>query len=188
MNRRVTLLLLLAFLSLDANARTVEGVELDETVTARDGTGLRLHGAGVRDRFFFDIYVGALYLPSTGQALDTILARNQPARIEMHFLYKEVEAEKLESAWREGFANNNDHEVLDAVEPQLERFVRLFPTAVAGDVFVMEYLPGQGTQVVVNGETAGTVEGDVFFHALLGVFLGPKPADEDLRRGMLGAE
>ena len=36
-----------------------------------------------------------------------------------------------------------------------------------------------------NGDAAGTVGGDVFFNALLGVFLGPEPADEDLKEGML---
>lgn len=188
MSRILMFALLIPLLLSVAEARTVEGVELDESVTARDGTELLLHGAGVRDRLFFDIYVGALYLPSTGQSVEAILAGDQPARIEMHFLYKEVEAEKLESAWQEGFSNNNQREVLDTIEAQLENFVRLFPTAVEGDVFVMEYLPGQGTQVIINGETAGAIAGDVFFRALLGVFLGPKPADGDLRRGMLGGE
>lgn len=188
MNRLPMFVLLLPLLLPVAQARTVEGVELDETVIARDGTELQLHGAGVRDKFIFDIYVGALYLASTGQAVDTILAGDQPGRIEMHFLYKEVEAEKLESAWRDGFAGNNEREVLDTIETRIEQFVQLFPTAVEGDVFVMEYLPGQGTEVGINGETAGMIEGDVFFNALLGVFLGPKPADGDLRRGMLGAD
>lgn len=188
MNRIPLLALLLAIVLPVAHARTIEGVELDETVAARDGTELQLHGAGLRDRFFFDIYVGALYLTATGQAPDTILSGDQPGRIEMHFLYKEVEAEKLEAAWREGFANNNEREVLDTIGPELEAFVRLFPAAVEGDTFAMEYLPGQGTEVIVNGETAGTIESDVFFRALLGVFLGPEPADGGLKRGMLGAE
>lgn len=188
MYRLSVFVLLLSFLPFAAHARTLEGVELDETVTARDGTELQLHGAGVRDKFIFDIYVGALYLPISGLSGEAILGGDRPARIAMHFLYKEVEADSLESAWREGFANNNESEVLDTIEPQLEEFVRLFPTAVEGDAFIMEYLPGQGTQVVVNGETAGTIEGDVFFNALLGVFLGPEPADDDLKRGMLGGE
>jgi hypothetical protein len=38
----------------------------------------------------------------------------------------------------------------------------------------------------VNGEPRGTVEGGIFFRALLGVFLGPEPPDDDLREGMLG--
>jgi len=183
---RILILALLLGLAPLAHARNIEGVELAESVSARDGTALQLHGAGIRDKFVFDIYVGALYLPSTGQSLKTILGSDQPARIEMHFLYDEVEAEKLESAWREGFGDNNDREVLDTIEPQLEDFVGMFPTAVAGDTFAMEYLPGQGTRVTINGEAAGTVAGEVFFNALLGVFLGPEPADDDLKEGMLG--
>lgn len=186
--QRIFLLVPLLVLSLNAHARNVEGVELAETVTARDGTELQLHGAGVRDKFIFDIYVGALYLPDSGLSGEAILSGDRPARIEMHFLYKEVESDSLESAWREGFANNNEREILDTIESQLEEFVRLFPGAVEGDVFIMEYLPGQGTQVIVDGKAAGTIEGDVFFAALLGVFLGPEPADGDLKRGMLGGE
>lgn len=185
MHRILTLVCLLA-LSVTAHGRSLEGVELPEAVTARDGTQLQLNGAGVRTKFFFDIYVGALYLASGGQDLDSIMGSDQPARIEMHFLYDEVEAEKLESAWREGFEANNDLEVLDTIEPQLETFVGLFPTAVEGDTFAMEYLPGQGTRVTVNGEEAGVLEGNVFFNALLGVFLGPEPADDDMKAGMLG--
>jgi len=183
---QILFLAVLLGLSPFAHARSVEGVELPEAVTARDGSALQLHGAGVRTKFIFDIYVGALYLTSGGQDLDTILGSDQPARIEMHFLYDEVEAEKLESAWREGFGDNNDREVLDTIEPQLEDFVGMFPTAVAGDTFAMEYLPGQGTRVTINGEAAGTVKGEVFFNALLGVFLGPEPADDDMKEGMLG--
>lgn len=183
---RILFLAVLLGLSSLAQARTIEGVDLAESITARDGTELQLHGAGVREKFVFDIYVGALYLTSTGHSLETIMGSDQPARIEMHFVYDEVEAEKLESAWREGFAGNNDREVLDTIEPQLENFVRMFPTAVEGDTFAMEYLPGQGTRVTINGEAAGTVDGDVFFNALLGVFLGPEPADDDLKEGMLG--
>ena len=183
---RLVVLAALLVLSLGAQARSVEGVELAETVTIRDGTELQLHGAGVRDKFIFDIYVGALYLPSAGQSVQAIRTVDQPGRIEMHFLYSEVSAEKLADAWREGFAGNNDAEVLDTIEPQLARFIEMFPTAVEGDVFVMEYVPGQGTEVILNGETAGTVDGGAFFHALLGVFLGDKPADSDLKRGMLG--
>lgn len=186
--KRISLTVFLFLLALPAQARTVEGVELAETVTTRGGAVLQLHGAGVRDKFIFDIYVGALYLPATGQDATTILGADQPARIEMHFLHDEVSHEKLAAAWRDGFKGNNDPEVLDTIGPELERFIGLFPTAVEGDVFAMEYLPGEGTAVIINGETAGAVGSDVFFSALLGVFLGPEPADDDLKEGMLGTD
>lgn len=175
-------------LSLPVAARTIEGIVLPEQLRARDGTELQLHGAGVRRKFLFDIHVGALYLPTTGQDAATILERDQPARVEMHFLYRKASARRMAKAWRKAFAVNNDPEVLDRLQERIDRFVQLFPTAHAGDVFVMEYLPGEGTQVRVNGEPMGTIAGEAFFHALLGVFVGPEPADADLKRALLGGE
>lgn len=169
-----------------ATARTVEGVELPEAVTARDGTSLVLHGAGVRTKFFFDIYVGALYLPAAGQSAEAILGSDQPGRVEMHFVYDEVSRDRLAEAWRGGFRDNTPAAVADAIADRRDRFIGLFPAAVAGDVFAMEYLPGRGTRVSVNGESRGTIEGHAFFRALLGVFLGPEPADRGMKAGMLG--
>lgn len=183
---RVIVCLLVLVLAAPAAARSVEGVELPESAAARDGTELRLHGAGVRTKFFFDIYVGALYLPQAGQALEAIRGTHQAGRVEMHFLYDEVSAERLAEAWRRGFRDNNPAAVRDAIADRLARFIGLFPAAAEGDTLVMEYVPGAGTRVSVNGDPRGTIEGGAFFRALLGVFLGPEPADGDMKAGMLG--
>ena len=185
---RILIAALAVLLSVPAAARTVEGVSLPETTTARDGSELVLHGAGVRTRFFFDIYVGALYLPATGQPATGILESDQAGRVEMHFLYDEVGREKLADAWRTGFRDNNPESVRSAIGDRLSAFVDFFPAAVEGDAFVMEYVPGEGTQVRVNGQPRGTIEGDIFFRALLAVFLGPEPADQDMKQGLLGRE
>lgn len=186
MQRGLFAILILLLAAPPLSARTLEGVELAEAATARDGTTLQLHGAGVRSKFFFDIYVGALYLPRTGQEAEEILAADQPGRIEMHFVYDEVSRERLVKAWRSGFEANNPPGIREAIADRLDRFVDMFPAATGGDRFTMEYLPGSGTRVAVNGEPRGTVEGGIFFRALLGVFLGPEPPDDDLREGMLG--
>ncbi len=171
-----------------AAAAELSGVRIDQRVTARDGTELPLHGAGLREKFFFDIYVGALYLPSTEQPVEQILDTDQPGRIDMHFVYDEVSREKLATAWEEGFAANNPDAVLDSLGERIDRFIDLFPAATAGDRFTLEYVPGDGTEVRINGQSAGTIEGGGFFRALLAVFLGPEPPDGDLRRGMLGQQ
>lgn len=184
--RLPVLLSLLSLLPVGASAAELAGVSLDERVTARDGTPLRLHGAGLREKFFFDIYVGALYLPRTGQSAEHIRATDQAGRVEMHFLYDEVSAKKLAKAWREGFAANNPKEVRDTIAARVETFIDLFPAAQEGDVFTMAYVPGDGTVVRINGERVGAIDGGVFFRALLAVWLGPQPPDADLRSGMLG--
>lgn len=169
-----------------ASAAELAGVSVDDRVTARDGTELPLHGIGLREKFFFDIYVGALYLPTTKQPVERILDTDQPGRIEMHFVYDEVSREQLVTAWEEGFAANNPQDVLDTLGERIDRFVDLFPDAAAGDRFTLEYVPGGGTEVRINDQPAGIIEGGGFFRALLAVFLGPEPPDSDLRSGMLG--
>ena len=169
-------------------ARTIEGVVLPERVQARDGTVLQRHGAGVREKFLLDIHVGALYLPTRGQDRAIILERDQHARVEMHFLVHQAPADRMAKAWRQAFVANNEAATIAALEDRIDRYVQLFPTAHSGDVFVMEYVPNAGTQVRVNGEPMGTIAGRSFFRALLGVFLGPKPADPDLKRDLLGAQ
>lgn len=47
-------------------------------------------------------------------------------------------------------------------------------------------LPGAGTRISVNGAEKGIVEGAEFYRALLKIWLGGKPVDEELKKGMLG--
>ena len=180
------LAVLLAAAPIAAPAAELAGVQLDDRIRGRDDTALELHGAGLREKFFIDVYVGALYLPRTGQSVERIRGTDQPGRVEMHFVYDEVSQEKLADAWREGFAANNPSEVRETIAERIETFIGLFPAAGDGDVFAMEYLPGDGTAVMINGETVGTIAGGEFFRALLAVWVGPEPPDADLRRGMLG--
>ena len=51
--------------SLPAAALEIEGIEVAETISSADNkTTLLLNGAGLREKFYIDVYVGALYLPA----------------------------------------------------------------------------------------------------------------------------
>ena len=43
-----------------------------------------------------------------------------------------------------------------------------------------------GFEVAQDGKTRGSVPGDAFARTLFTVWFGPKPGDENLKRGMLG--
>jgi hypothetical protein len=106
----------------------------------------------------------------------------------MHFLYKEVGKEKITGAWAEGLAANHTAAEMQALQPQLGKFNALFRTMHKGEVIRICYLPGTGTEVRINGERLGNVEGEAFFHALLGIWLGAHPVSNDLKQGMLGID
>lgn len=181
--------LALFFAGTQAAAREYRGIEFPDTVKPEgSNVELRLNGIGVRTKLFFKIYIGALYTTGKAVSRDAVQALEGPNRVMMHFLYDEVEREKLVSAWNEGFQANSSPEQLAKLQERIERFNRLFKTAVAGDVILLDYIPGEGTRVIINGERMGVIEGRDFNTALLDIWLGDEPADSGLKEGMLGVD
>jgi len=179
--------LISGLLAAGAGAAEVAGVSLAETVqVGEDGQILQLNGAGIRKKVIVKVYVGALYLQQKGSDPARILDDSGPKRMVLHFLYKELGAEKLADAWTDGFRNNQGDAELEKLRERLEQFNALFPTVRRGDRIEIDLLPGKGTAVRVNGKEVGSVAGEDFSRALLKVWLGPKPADKGLKKGLLG--
>lgn len=172
-----------------ASARELAGVTLDEQVVIEGvEQPLVLNGAAIRYKFFFKVYVGALYLTEKTQAAQTVLQGEQANRVVMHFLYDEVPAKKLVNAWNEGFAENNDKQLMQGIGSRLEKFNSLFGDVSKGDVVLLDYVPGEGTRVNIRGQRVGLIQGADFNRALLSVWLGEEPVTEELKQGMLGQE
>lgn len=179
----------LALAAQPLQALTINGVAIPETVSLpNSGTQLVLNGAGVREKFFLDIYVGALYLEKPERDPDVILADAGPAGILMHFTYSEVSREKIIDGWKDGLAENLTAERMSAIKPRLEKFNTLFRTVGKGDVIRIDYLPESGTQVRINDEWRGSVEGNDFFRDLLRIWLGTHPVSKSLKHDMLGQD
>lgn len=185
--REFFILLLGLLLLIPASARTLEGVDLPDQVTVGEQP-LVLNGAGVRDKFFFDIYVAGLYLPRREQEAARILEQDRPWRMLMHFLYKKVDREKLADGWEEGFAENLDGARLARLRARLDHFKSLFPDLRRGEEVMLDYLPGSGVQVNINGNMKGVIRGSDFARALLSVWLGEEPVTDELKRALLGRE
>jgi hypothetical protein len=180
-------MLLLTLAATPALAVTVEGVNVPDTITVAD-TPLALNGAGVRKRFFIKVYVGALYLPAKESKVEAILASPGAKSVRLHFLYKEVDADSLTGAWNDGFKNNNTEAELAALAARIEQFNGMFRAVKSGETIFVDLLPGGETRVAINNEPRGSVTGADFQKALLKIWLGDKPADGDLKRGMLGTK
>lgn len=189
--RRLVLLLALLIALSAAQALELAGVSMEETVkTHADGIELKLNGAGIRQRFFMDIYVGALYLPQPARDTAAVLDQRGAKRMSLHFVYKEIDAETLVAAWNEGFEKNLPPEQFRALRPRIANFNGLFPTLRKGDRVDIDILPraekGATTQVWINGTLRGKVGGGDFARALLQIWLGQHPVDADLKQALLG--
>jgi hypothetical protein len=59
--------------------------------------------------------------------------------------------------------------------------------AKKGMAITLDWLPAAGTQMTVNGKPAGAaIAGEDFYQALLRIWLGPKPVQDDLKKALLG--
>lgn len=176
-----TLLLALA-LTAPADAGELSGVSMPDTATL-GGESLVLNGMGLREKYFVDVYVGGLYLPARTTSGTKAATDDVPKRLTMHFIYKEVTAEQMAETFHEGLAKQGDPPELQARMAKLES---LLTDAHKGDVVHLDYVPGVGTSLVVNGTTRGTIEGADFMKAIFSIYVGAHPANEKLKQGLLG--
>ena len=186
---KLTLFFVFSLFLSAAQAKSIANIEIPNIVSHSDqSTKLVLNGAGIRTKFFFDIYIGSLYLEKTYKTSKDVYAAHGEKRISMHFLYNDVSKEKLVDGWNDGFKNNLTTDELTKFKAQIEQFNSLFVTVKKGDVINLNFIPTTGTEVAINKKSLGLVEGDMFFTALLKIWLGDEPADSGLKKAMLGSD
>jgi hypothetical protein len=183
--------LMLVLCSGFANALEVEGVKLDDSITLNDGQPrLVLNGAGVRHKMaIIKVYVGALYLTAKMTDADKIISDPGPKRVAMHILADEVTAKDLTASLNHALAANHIPIALALIESRirdLNRMMNSIGVIKKGGVIYLDYLPGTGTRITVNGAEKITIKGEEFFQALLRIWIGKKPVDGGLRNAMLG--
>lgn len=182
---KAVLILVSLWVAAPAFATEIANVQVPETVTVQD-TALVLNGAGIRSRFFFKVYVGALYLKARESGAEKVLAAPGPKSVRLHITYGEISADQLTEALNEGFTANHTATELETLKARIAQFRAMFPVVHRGDTVRLDLLAGGTTEVWVNGTKRGVVPGADFQQALLKIWLGDHPVDKSLKRAMLG--
>ncbi len=183
--------LLLALAAGPLQAMEIEGVKLDESVSVDNGkTRLLLNGAGVRYKLaFVKVYVGALYLATHKNDSEEIIKNPGAKRVAMYVLADEITAREFIASLNNALAANHIPAELALIESRIRELNRLMSTIGVlnkGGAVYLDYVPGSGTRVTVNGQEKGTIKGEDFFQSLLRIWIGKKPVDGRLRDAMLG--
>jgi hypothetical protein len=181
--RKLAVALSFLLLSSQAFALDVAGVNVAPTVSSHRKT-LTLNGAGIRKRLFFKIYVGSLYTERKVTTAAQLLADPGEKLIRMNFVYKKVEKEKIVDAFAEGLKNNSPDV---ARSPEAKEFLSTFTDDfVAGDTVDIFLSPDGTVAASHNGKALVTVRSPALARGVLLIWFGEKPADGDLKKGMLG--
>jgi hypothetical protein len=171
-------------LAAPALARKVGGVDFPDAVTVA-GQDLKLNGAGIRKKFFVKVYAGGLYLAQPSRDAADIVAADVPKRVRMVFL-RDVDKGKIMETYREGFRANSAGPALETLLAKLDRIAPAIVDMRRGGEMFVTYMPGQGTTVAAAGAAPVTVEGKDFADAMFRNWLGPRPADPDLKGALVG--
>jgi len=155
------------------------------------GTALALNGAGTRFRAMFQVYDMALYTPRKVSTPEELTALPGPKLLRFTAL-RELPGTDLGLAFIKGLSANSPKELVFKHTASSNRLVEVFSgrsKLVAGDSFAMEFVPGKGTTFYITGQPQGAPVGDAeFFAMVLRIWVGPSPADHQLRDALLGIE
>jgi hypothetical protein len=181
----IPLVLIFIIMSPVSHAREIEGINMPESLEVGKSK-LILNGAGVRSKFFMDLYVGGLYLQNKSNNPKEIIEADEPMAIRLHIISSLITSKKMENATREGFENATEGNI-EPIKSQIEKFISVFQEKIdEDDIFDMIYSPGKGVEVYKNGEFKSRIEGLAFKRALFGIWLSDKPAQKSLKKEMLG--
>lgn len=166
-------------------ATEVEDVTFDKQVVVGDHE-LAIKGASVlRYMLFIKAYAGALYtLPDLDP--DAVLS-DTPKRLEVEYFHA-LKGEDFGPATYNGLAKNLKTADIERLRPRIDYHNSLYADVKPGDRYALTYIPGVGTELALNGNPVGVIEGADFAAALFSLWLGKNPYDERFKKALLGLD
>lgn len=173
--------------ALAASAADVAGVKLEDK-TQVESRELVLNGAGLRKRLFFNVYAIGLYLPEKKTDPAAAIQAPGPKRTAIHML-RDVGADQFTEALVDGLRANHSEADFRALEPRVKELADIMSEikeAKKGMTIALDWT-GSATRLLVNGKPSGKpIAGEDFYRALLRIWLGDKPVQDDLKKALLG--
>jgi hypothetical protein len=178
---------LLGFATDAALAGECIGRTMPDSITV-EGQSLVLNGMGVRKATLLrvKVYVAGLYLAAKTDDANGIIGTDQPRHLVLSFV-RNVDLNDIQKAWRQGFEKNVGGQTA-AIQDRIDQLQAAMTDFETGQTLAFSYVPGQGTDVIVNGQSKTTIEGADFASALISIWLGPNPPNDAIKVGLLGGE
>ena len=183
--RKAFLISLLA--ALPAFGAEVAGVPVAEKASVANAD-LALNGAGLRKLIFFNVYAMGLYLPKKTTNAAEAVAMDGSKRVSLRML-RDVGHERFTKALVEGITENHTEAEVKALQPRIDALnatMAQIGEAKKGSTITLDW-NGTATLIGIDGKAVGQpIAGADFYRALLRIWLGEHPVQEDLKKALLG--
>jgi Chalcone isomerase-like len=169
-------------------ARDVRGVGFSDQDQVA-GQPVVLNGAGVRVKVVLDVYAAGLYLPHRDATVQGVL--DMTGAKSMHIvLLRDLTGEDFADAMVKSFRRNNTDSDVAKFQARIDMIrdtMMALGKVAKGTSIHIDYAPGVGTRAVIAGVQKGPdIPGADFYTALLRIWLGSRPVDDDLKVALLG--
>ncbi len=175
---------LIIFFSINLFAKSFGGISFENSFKYGKNKRLVLNGAGFLKKFWFKVYIVALYLPKKNKNASEIINLNKPMAMKLKIVYK-VSLKKLKKGLLDGLKKSP--KLFNKLQPQVKQFLSYFDKKPHKyDTATFFYMPQKGTFVSTNGKFRGLIKGFEFKKMLFNIWLGKKSPSNDLKKGILG--
>jgi hypothetical protein len=169
--RQRTSLLLALFLATAAHAAELEGIQLPDFVQV-EGARLPRVGAGIRYRAMFKIYVATLHALPGKQ------------RITLHPLGG-ISEKQIKLAFEDALRHQLGERELEVLRPRLKPLFDQLRDSRKGEQIALTAIKGQGLELQ-TAQQRTTIADERVAEVMLGIWIGARPVDPDLKRELLG--
>lgn len=160
----------------------------DITAQVSNGDSLDLIGIGMHQELRNDIYIGALFAPSSVTEVEQLRNDNIAKRMSIHFI-SAFSHRKMARHWKERLAMNNSRNKWQPLTREIVNFSRIFKRNFeVSDELNIDHVPGVGTQIYLNGTLFETIDKPGFADLLLNVWIGNNPPTKAFRKSIRGQD
>lgn len=180
------IVLFLFIFSILSYTQTINGVILKDKIKVYD-QDLFLNGAGTRNKFFMDIYVGALYVVTPTNDAVSIINSNTIKSMHLNIIPSWINRKLLKSGLKSELKSSSTKEEMGQLQEEIDVFLSTFNENIKkGDQFIFNIIPDTGVEVYKNNKLIKSIQGDQFSKRLIQLWIGSTPVDKKLKAEILG--
>ncbi|WP_339456460.1 chalcone isomerase family protein [Pseudomonas sp. EA_65y_Pfl1_P120] len=169
---------LLLMLSITAHANEAE--RLKQANFPAQSQELTLKNQAVFTYLWVNVYAAALYAPSELSAKQA-WEQKKALRLTLYY-FRDIDRNDVIKAANTTLERQH---ASASLKPELEKLHARFRDIKAGDRYALDYRPGRGLNLEINGQVLFSSRDGALARAYLGIWLAPKGLSEELRNKLL---
>lgn len=184
-------ILLLLMLPMPLMALTIDGYEIPQIIPATSQHAeLKLNGASMRILYgVVDTYIGKLYVENPATDADILIEADEYKRMVFKVVLKRISGRRIAKAMYDALQLNVTREEAVLLEQRLQLLVTMFDSSLKkGQESYLEWVPSEGSRIVLNGKVKGIIPGKDFYDAIMKIWIGDNPVGSTFKRQVLGLE